>query len=122
MDNTLTFRLRRVIGTQPDFIPEYATVFNAPRPLYGTACDEIGLMGFSVYVDTDTYGREGFIRENLANDAQVIEWVPEHKAKSLALEYVVAEYGDETAADCEAEVLLDVWQQVYGQDKVRLEV
>lgn len=98
------FPLHRVIGDRPA-LEAGDVVFNAPRPLYGEDV-ETGLMGFSVVVGSDTYGRDGYIEQNRRLDARVIEWLSRDEALAEAHAYVTAEYGADVADD---DTLLDVW-------------
>lgn len=115
-----TFRLRRIIGDQPSSIHAFATVFRASRPIFGTSVD-LGLMGFATQIGPCDYGREGFIRENLALDAEVIEWVSAQDALAFGLAFIAAEYPDQVGEhDDDHDLLYQVWQDQCGMDKVQV--
>lgn len=108
-----TFQLHRVLGRRPAEINDGDVVFNAPRPLYGSAlsCD---LIGFTSIVHKATYRRGDLIDGNLRMDARVIEWIDPVDAIEIERARLVAAYGADAIEQIDDSDLLDSWR-IHGR-------
>jgi hypothetical protein len=119
-----------VIGERPTqtpegtIIPPDATIYNAPRPLWGISWigDFVHGIHYAAVRDaqgepeSEVYWTQKSHDDNISLDGWVVQWESEAEAIAWAKQYYADEYGDEgrqAAAEADRKTLLEVYRRQH---------